>query len=244
MKDKPKVTVKKAVRHGRVAAPAISGNAKLATKSSATTAKVPAQKEKNETEKHSPHNHAGTESHKTVYDSKTGGYKAEPDDTTADAHNPHKHAGIASYRLSRDAKSGAHKALAEDAKLAAPKTPAHTGMKAKKKAGSKKSGAPVPVKNGFVADIEENTRKNKDFRRVLYTGEHCQFVLMCLKPMEDIGMETHDHVDQFFRFEEGQGSVVINGKKHAVKGGGGVIVPCGAEHNVICSVENLNDEKL
>ena len=238
------VNARKAVRYSRVAAPAVSGDAKLAAHSSDTTAQMHAQKEKIETKKRSPHNHAGMATHRTVYDATTGGHKAEPDDATADAHNPHKHAGIASYRVSRDVQSGAHKAFAEDAMVAATKTPGHNGINARKRAGSKKSGAPTLVKNGFVADIEENTRKNKDFRRVLYTGEHCQFVLMSLKPLEDIGMETHDAVDQFLRFEEGQGSVVINGRKHAVKGGSGVIVPCGAEHNVICSVENLNDEKL
>ncbi|MCX6684700.1 MAG: hypothetical protein NTZ37_08250 [Methanoregula sp.] len=57
------------------------------------------------------------------------------------------------------------------------------------------------MKKGFVADIEEETTKNTDFRRVLYTGKYCQLVLMCLKPREEIGEETHDDVDQFFRFE-------------------------------------------
>jgi mannose-6-phosphate isomerase-like protein (cupin superfamily) len=89
------------------------------------------------------------------------------------------------------------------------------------------------MKIGFVADIEKETKKNTDFRRVLYTGEKCQFVLMCLQPMEDIGMETHNDNDQFFRFEEGHGTVVINGKEHAVKDGSGVIVPCGSKHNVL-----------
>jgi mannose-6-phosphate isomerase-like protein (cupin superfamily) len=89
------------------------------------------------------------------------------------------------------------------------------------------------MKIGFIADIEKETKKNTDFRRVLYTGEKSQFVLMCLQPMEDIGMETHNDIDQFFRFEEGHGTVVINGKEHAVKDGSGVIVPCGSKHNVL-----------
>ena len=88
------------------------------------------------------------------------------------------------------------------------------------------------MKKGFVADLEEETIKNTDFRRVLYTGKYCQLVLMCLKPGEEIGEETHDDVDQFFRFEEGKGVVVIDGVKHAMKDGSGVIVPCGAKHNV------------
>jgi len=96
------------------------------------------------------------------------------------------------------------------------------------------------MKKGFVADLEEVTRKNSDFRRVLYTGKYCQLVLMCLKPGEEIGEETHDDVDQFFRFEEGMGVVVIDGVKNAVKDRSGVIVPSGAKHNVINTSKSAN----
>ena len=89
------------------------------------------------------------------------------------------------------------------------------------------------MKKGYVADIEKETLKNKDFRRVLYTGKYSQLVLMLLKPGEEIGEETHDDVDQFFRFEEGTGAVVIDGVKHAVKDGAAVVVPSGAKHNVL-----------
>ena len=93
---------------------------------------------------------------------------------------------------------------------------------------------------GFVTNLEEETRKNTDFRRVLYTGKHSQLVLMCLKPMEEIGAETHEDVDQFFRFEEGEGKVTIDGKVHPVKDGDGVIVPAGARHNVENSSKSKN----
>lgn len=89
------------------------------------------------------------------------------------------------------------------------------------------------MKKGFATNLEEATRKNTDFRRVLYTGKFSQLVLMCLKPNEEIGMETHDTVDQFFRFEEGEGMVLIDSAKYTVKDGDGVIVPSGAKHNVI-----------
>lgn len=89
------------------------------------------------------------------------------------------------------------------------------------------------MKKGFAADIETDTVKNTDFRRVLYTGKYSQLVLMCLKAGEEIGSEVHDDIDQFFRFEEGEGKVVIDGAEHAVKDGSAVIVPAGAEHNVI-----------
>jgi len=89
------------------------------------------------------------------------------------------------------------------------------------------------MKKGFVANIEKETKKNTDFRRVLYTGKFSQLVLMKLAPGEDIGMETHDDVDQFFRFEEGEGAVIIDDVKHAVKDGSAVVVPSGAKHNVV-----------
>ncbi|MGD1055769.1 MAG: cupin domain-containing protein [Nitrososphaerales archaeon] len=86
---------------------------------------------------------------------------------------------------------------------------------------------------GYSTNLEKETLKNTDFRRVLYTGKHSQLVLMSLRPLEEIGEETHETVDQFFRFEKGTGAVVIDGKKHLVKDGSGVIVPAGARHNVI-----------
>jgi mannose-6-phosphate isomerase-like protein (cupin superfamily) len=97
------------------------------------------------------------------------------------------------------------------------------------------------MKKGFTANLEEETRKNTYFRRVLYTGHYSQLVLMCLKPKEEIGEETHNDVDQFFRFEEGEGVVVIDGVKNRVKDGSGVIVPCGAKHNVVntSKIKNL-----
>ncbi|OGD56318.1 cupin [Candidatus Bathyarchaeota archaeon RBG_13_52_12] len=86
---------------------------------------------------------------------------------------------------------------------------------------------------GFVISLESETRKNGDFRRVLYTGKYSQLVLMSLKPGEEIGMETHGDVDQFFRFDEDEGKVVIDGVEHLVKDGTGVVIPAGAKHNVV-----------
>jgi len=93
---------------------------------------------------------------------------------------------------------------------------------------------------GYVTNIEKETEKNTDFRHVLYTGKYSQLVLMSLKPGEEIGEETHDDVDQFFRFEEGEGKVIIDGVEHRVKDGNGVIVPAGARHNVINTSKRVN----
>jgi mannose-6-phosphate isomerase-like protein (cupin superfamily) len=79
---------------------------------------------------------------------------------------------------------------------------------------------------------------NSDFRRVLYTGKHSQLVLMSLKPSEEIGEEVHKTIDQFFRFEKGEGVVSIDGVKHKVIDGDAVIVPAGARHNVTNTSKN------
>ena len=86
---------------------------------------------------------------------------------------------------------------------------------------------------GFNANIEKATLENNNFRKVLYTGKHSQLVLMSLKPNEEIGMEVHTDNDQFFRFETGQGKVIIDGNEYEVTDGSAIVVPAGAEHNVI-----------
>lgn len=86
---------------------------------------------------------------------------------------------------------------------------------------------------GFAGNIEEQTLANTYFRQVIYTAKYSQLVLMCLQPNEEIGMEVHEVTDQFFRFEEGQGKVIINGEEHLVKDGDAIVVPAGAQHNVI-----------
>ena len=66
------------------------------------------------------------------------------------------------------------------------------------------------MKKGYKDNIEKLTLENDNFRKVLYTGEHMQLVLMTLQPGSEIGAEVHTVNDQFFRFEAGQGKVVIN----------------------------------
>lgn len=95
------------------------------------------------------------------------------------------------------------------------------------------------MKKGYKENIEELTTSNDNFRKVLYTGEHCQLVLMSLSPNEDIGMEVHADNDQFFRFESGFGKVIINDVEYEVKDGDAVIVPSGTNHNVIAGNNGL-----
>ncbi len=86
---------------------------------------------------------------------------------------------------------------------------------------------------GFYTDIERAALENNDFRRVLYTGKHSQLVLMSLAPGEEIGLEVHKENDQFFRIETGTGKVIINESTYEVHEGDVIIVPAGAQHNVI-----------
>jgi mannose-6-phosphate isomerase-like protein (cupin superfamily) len=86
---------------------------------------------------------------------------------------------------------------------------------------------------GFYNNIEKETLENQNFRQVLFTGEHSQLVLMTLQAGEEIGAEIHEDIDQFFRFEKGEGKVVIDDEEYAVKDGDAVMVPAGAKHNVI-----------
>jgi mannose-6-phosphate isomerase-like protein (cupin superfamily) len=86
---------------------------------------------------------------------------------------------------------------------------------------------------GYVDNIEQVTVENDDFRRVLYTGKNLQLVLMTLQPGEEIGEETHEDRDQFFRIEEGRGTIHIDGEAKPVEDDFAVIVPAGARHNVV-----------
>ncbi len=86
---------------------------------------------------------------------------------------------------------------------------------------------------GYYGNIEELTLANDNFRQVLYTAKYCQLVLMALPVGGEIGAEVHEENDQFFRFEAGQGKVLIDGNEYLVSDGSAIIVPAGAEHNVI-----------
>jgi len=96
---------------------------------------------------------------------------------------------------------------------------------------------------GFNANIEKETLENENFRKVLYTSKHSQLVLMSLAPNEEIGMEIHKDNDQFFRFEKGSGKVIIDGNEYNIKDGSAIVVPSGAEHNVI-NMSGSEDLKL
>ena len=86
---------------------------------------------------------------------------------------------------------------------------------------------------GYTDNIEKETLENSNFRKVLYTSKYSQLVVMSLKPGEEIGAEVHDTHDQFFRFEAGEGKVVLDGVEHMVKDGDAAIAAAGMNHNVV-----------
>lgn len=99
------------------------------------------------------------------------------------------------------------------------------------------------MKKGYKENIEKLTAENNNFREVLYTGEHMQLVLMSLKPGEEIGMEVHEENDQFFRFEKGDGKVVIGETEYQVGDGDVVVIPSHTQHNVI-NISTTEDLKM
>lgn len=91
---------------------------------------------------------------------------------------------------------------------------------------------------GYVTNIEKDTLENDDYRRVLFTGQHLQLVLMTIAPGDEIGTETHAEHDQFIRVEAGEGKALLGGQEHALADGVAVVIPAGVEHNVINTSAN------
>ena len=87
--------------------------------------------------------------------------------------------------------------------------------------------------SGYSTNIEKKTLENRNFREVLHTAPHSQLVVMTLQPGEEIGLERHEDGDQFIRVESGQGEAIMDGERHALRDGVAVVIPAGAEHNVI-----------
>lgn len=86
---------------------------------------------------------------------------------------------------------------------------------------------------GFKTNIEDKAVQNEYFREVLCTAQHSQLVVMSLLPNQDIGVETHEIVDQFIRVEEGEGKAILNGEEMMLVNGDAIVIPAGVEHNVI-----------
>jgi len=95
------------------------------------------------------------------------------------------------------------------------------------------------MKKGFYINLEKETLENGYYRKVLYTGENSQLVLMSIEPGDEIGVEVHE-LDQFIRVESGEGKAILNGTEYALFDGYAIVVPGGVEHNVV----STGDEPL
>jgi mannose-6-phosphate isomerase-like protein (cupin superfamily) len=85
----------------------------------------------------------------------------------------------------------------------------------------------------YTEDVLRLARENENFRRVLFTTERSQLVLMSLRPGEEIGEEVHEGIDQVLAFADGQGEAVIEGSRSPVRAGSVVVVPGGTRHNFV-----------
>lgn len=94
--------------------------------------------------------------------------------------------------------------------------------------------------NGYIANIEQLSLENKNFRKVLYTDKRSQLVIMSLLGHEDIGEEVHKDVDQFLRVEAGTGKAILNDVSHDLKDGSIILVPAGTKHNIV----NTGDQEM
>jgi mannose-6-phosphate isomerase-like protein (cupin superfamily) len=99
---------------------------------------------------------------------------------------------------------------------------------------------------GWVGDVGGTAEGNTYFREVLYTGKDMQLVVMSLRPGEEIGIESHDRVEQFVRVEHGRARVAMGPAKDKItetrdlERGSGVVVPADVWHNVV----NTGDGEL
>ncbi|MBK1733889.1 cupin [Halorhodospira abdelmalekii] len=87
--------------------------------------------------------------------------------------------------------------------------------------------------NKLTLPIAEMARKNEQFRRVVWTGQETQVVLMAIPEGADIGAETHEGHDQLLFFVAGSGRAEIGGEAYSVQEGDMSIVPSGVHHNFI-----------
>lgn len=88
-------------------------------------------------------------------------------------------------------------------------------------------------------NIEKETLKNNNYRKVVYTTSNMQLVLMNLEPREEIGMEKHLDTSQFIRVEGGRGIAFIGKERHILSDGVAVIIPPKVKHNIIAGDEGL-----
>ncbi len=79
--------------------------------------------------------------------------------------------------------------------------------------------------------IVQLARDNDEFRKVIWTGEQCQLVMMAIPEGGEIGGEVHEGHDQLLYFVAGAGKARIGDVEADVTDGDVSIVPSGSFHN-------------
>jgi mannose-6-phosphate isomerase-like protein (cupin superfamily) len=96
----------------------------------------------------------------------------------------------------------------------------------------RKGEAPAMIPSAVI-DIVAEARRNNYYRRVVYTGELSQLVVMALRPNEEIGREIHREVEQSIFIVEGSGRFVAYGRQRIVRPGDAIVITPGTRHNLI-----------
>ena len=92
----------------------------------------------------------------------------------------------------------------------------------------------------FIGNIKKLTRENNNFRKVMFTAEYSQLVLMSIPKGEDIGEEIHHETDQILVLVRGQAEAIVNNLAYDFGKHDVLFIPAGTKHNII----NIGDEDL
>jgi mannose-6-phosphate isomerase-like protein (cupin superfamily) len=85
----------------------------------------------------------------------------------------------------------------------------------------------------YHTNIVKDTKENANFRKVLFTGEKSQLVVMSIPPGGDVGAEVHKYTEQTLFFLSGTGMGELDGEKFPIGPGDVVVVVPGTLHNFI-----------
>jgi mannose-6-phosphate isomerase-like protein (cupin superfamily) len=99
--------------------------------------------------------------------------------------------------------------------------------------------------NYYTGNLINETLKNTYYRKVLFTDEKFQLVLMSVQPKQELGMEIHEDHTQFIQVVKGEAMAILPWKDgkfqtNVLKDGDAIVIPSGTEHNIV----NLSSNRL
>ena len=90
----------------------------------------------------------------------------------------------------------------------------------------------------WFANLNEAALQNRNFRKVLWTGDHMQVTAMCIAPGCDIGLECHRETDQILCVAQGRCCVQLGDERDCLDcrrtlgAGCCCCIPAGTWHNI------------